>query len=155
MAKRKQRRRYSDSDRAKALAALDANGGDVRKTARALDVPRTTLEGWARGRTPPPPAEVAATEKKALADRFDDAVNQMLDIAPDKLQAASLQQLYTSIGIAVDKAQLLRGQPTAINAHRDVKSLSDAELDARIAELEGRLYGSPRGNGQAEKRPPP
>lgn len=40
------RRRYSDSERAEALAALAANAGNRAKTARQLGIPRQTLAEW-------------------------------------------------------------------------------------------------------------
>ena len=40
------RRSYSDAERAEALAVLDANAGNVERTARHLGLPRKTLEGW-------------------------------------------------------------------------------------------------------------
>lgn len=51
------RKRYSADFHALALAALDANDGNLTRTARELGVSRKTLEGWATGRrNPVPPA---------------------------------------------------------------------------------------------------
>jgi transcriptional regulator of acetoin/glycerol metabolism len=47
----RRRPRRGDECRAAALAALEANRGNVARTARQLGLPRKTLEGWARGRT--------------------------------------------------------------------------------------------------------
>jgi hypothetical protein len=44
------RRHYSDEDRAEALAVLDANAGNLKRTARDLGIPRATLQEWAGGR---------------------------------------------------------------------------------------------------------
>jgi 8-oxo-dGTP pyrophosphatase MutT (NUDIX family) len=43
------RRHYSDEERAEALAVLDANAGNLKRTARDLDIPRATLQEWAGG----------------------------------------------------------------------------------------------------------
>ena len=43
------RRCYTDDDRAFALRWLDANDGNVSRTARDLDIPIPTLHQWARG----------------------------------------------------------------------------------------------------------
>jgi hypothetical protein len=43
------RRRYSDEDRAVALAALAANGNNLRRTARQLGIPRASLLAWRNG----------------------------------------------------------------------------------------------------------
>lgn len=55
------RRQYSDNDKAAALAALDANGGNVRGTAKQLKLSHATLQRWSDRRTSQgsilPPAE--------------------------------------------------------------------------------------------------
>jgi len=38
----------------------------------------------------------------------------LVSVAPDKVGEATLQQIMTSAGIAIDKMQLLRQQPTSI-----------------------------------------
>ena len=47
------RRTYTDEFRATALAALAANGGDLARTAAALDVPDRTPRAWAAGERHP------------------------------------------------------------------------------------------------------
>src|SRR5436190_21494765 len=42
------KRAYSDDDRLFALRALEANGGNVSRTARELGLPLATLHQWAR-----------------------------------------------------------------------------------------------------------
>ena len=44
------KRSYSDEQKASALAALAANGGNARLTAAQVGVPRTTLLKWAAGK---------------------------------------------------------------------------------------------------------
>jgi transposase len=101
-------RRYSDDYRATALAALDANGGNVARTARQLAIPRKSLEGWARG---PVAAEVASfrhQKKEALADALEAVARRLLDALLGKVKEASLLQLAIALGICVDKMLLLR-----------------------------------------------
>jgi hypothetical protein len=43
------KRMYSDEEKASALAALAANGGNALLTAQQTGVPRTTLRKWAGG----------------------------------------------------------------------------------------------------------
>lgn len=106
------RRRYSDSDKAAALAALDANGGNVYKTARELKLPMSTLQEWASGRINHAIPELRERKKEEISQRLVDVVHQLIDALPTKITDANLQQVSTSLGIAVEKIQLLDGDPT-------------------------------------------
>ena len=111
------RRHYSDEDRAAALAALRANGGNVRRTAGQVGVPASTLAGWAAGDHAPVGAELRAGKKLELADRFEEIARAALGrVTAAKLDEANAPQLLTAAGIAVDKMRLLREQPTEITA---------------------------------------
>jgi hypothetical protein len=104
----KRRRRYSDDERAGALAALDANRGNVAHTARQLGVPRETLQSWARGRVHPGVVKMCQQKKKALADAIEDLARRLLDFVPAKIEGASLLDVMIAAGIAVDKMLALR-----------------------------------------------
>jgi hypothetical protein len=80
-----ERRRYSDEDRASALAALDANDGNLQRTARQVGLPRKTLAEWAKGRASPAVAELRHQKKGELADRFDALAHALLDAIPTKI----------------------------------------------------------------------
>lgn len=45
--------KYSDDEKASALTLLAVNNGNVKRAARVLGVPRSTLTAWARGRGTP------------------------------------------------------------------------------------------------------
>lgn len=121
-----ERRQYSDADKAMALATLDAHGGDVAKTARQLGIPRTTLIGWAADRgVVNDVSELRQVKKRDLADRLEEIAHDLVDVMPNKMQQATLQQIATSLGITVDKMQLLRGKPTAINENQDAPTLTE------------------------------
>jgi len=105
------RRSYSDADKATALAALDANGGNVKRTASQLNIPHKTLDDWAHGRKlHPAVAELRTVKKGALADKFENLAHHLLDAMPEKIQKATLSQCAVTAGIAVDKAKILRGE---------------------------------------------
>ena len=106
------RRQYSDEEKANALAVLAANGGDLRGTARSLGIPKSTLENWAAQRVSAAVSELADTKKKDLADELENIALKLVEAMPDKMQDATLQQIATSLGIAIDKMQLLRGKAT-------------------------------------------
>ena len=111
----RERHRYSDDFRAEALAALAANGGNVKRTARQLGLPRKTLDGWATGRTPPPPAHLRHQKSERLAQALESVVRQLLEEAsrPEATAAAPLKDLALALGIAVDKMLLLRADEAA------------------------------------------
>jgi len=134
-----------DHRKAEALAALDANGGNVNRTARQLGIPESTLRGWkkldeeqastpfaAQTREVREFREIREEKKAALADRLETIAHQIVDALGDKIPEANLQQAATSLGIITDKMQLLRNAPTAIHENRDV---SEDDRAARIAEL--------------------
>ena len=62
---------------------------------------------------------------------------------PDKLLEVKEQQLAISFGILVDKSRLLKGEPTAIYSHEDMRKLDDLgvalmkEMKRRGITLEG------------------
>lgn len=127
------KRTYSDSDKAAALAALDANGGDVSHTARQLGVPRKTLSEWARGRGVSEDVPgMRAGKRGELTERLESVAHAILDALPGSLAGAQPHHLATALGIVLDKRQLLQGQPTAIGGDG---VLSDDERAVRAAAL--------------------
>jgi transposase-like protein len=108
------KRSYTDEQRASALAALEANAGDVRKTARELGIPEATLRLWKQGKRHPEAAAMCAAKKAPLAEALREVARQLLESIPSKIDESSLSQVAVAMGIAVDKAQLLDGKPTGI-----------------------------------------
>jgi hypothetical protein len=110
------KRRYTDTQRSDALAALAANNGNVTRTARQLAIPAKTIENWAKGQLHPEVAEISVEKRRPLADRLEAVSHLLLDelSRPEKLSAANVQQIAVALGIGIDKARLLREQPTAI-----------------------------------------
>ncbi len=89
----------TDDERAEALAALAANGGDVGRTARQLGIPKTTLIGGAEG-TRHPEAVGNATPKK---EDMNAPMTQPLTTTPDVLGVAELEAL---LGLAAEAEPL-------------------------------------------------
>jgi transposase-like protein len=130
------RRRYSDEDRANALAALAANDGNITRTAEQLGIPRKTLESWSTGDRHPETGESVPAKKIELSDEFERIVCLLLGgITPAKISAASAQQLMTSAAIGVDKMRLLREQATSIAG----KEVSDDDRERELRELAERI----------------
>jgi hypothetical protein len=59
-------------------------------------------------------------KKRQLADRLEGLAHALLDGmgSPDKIGAATLQQLAISLGIVIDKMLLLRARPFGENNHQ-------------------------------------
>lgn len=112
-----QRRRYDDKFRAGALVTLEAAGypeqkGALIRVANHLKVPESTLRSWHSGEHSPPPAELCAEKKEELHIELEKVAYILAGAIPGKIAEANLQQVATSLGITIDKMQLLRGQPT-------------------------------------------
>jgi transposase-like protein len=128
------KRQYSDNEKASALAFLDFNGGNVQKSAKALGVPHKTLDEWAKGRNQHPEVADLRNEKKEdICDLIDSAVREMIQGSAGKASEANISQLWTSIGIAVDKMQLLKGEATQIT--KDATPRTNEERANRILAL--------------------
>ena len=114
------KRQHSDKTKATALALLDANGGQLHKTARMLEIPLTTLYQWANGRGINSEVTLMRTNKKEeLASKLDYVAHLAADLAPEKLETASYKDTMIGAGIAIDKAALLRGEPKQIHDQTD------------------------------------
>lgn len=65
------KRSYSDEQKASALAALAANGGNVNLTSGQIGVPRHTLLKWAFGEgAHTSVTDIGHQKKQGLADRL-------------------------------------------------------------------------------------
>lgn len=133
------KRQYSDNDKAVALATLDANDGNIRKAAKILKLPESTLTDWANNRGICPEVTEIREEKKAeLADKLEEVAHALTDNILLRAQSdfsvlTPLKDLAVSLGIAIDKMQVLKGQPTSIS--KDVSEHSNEERATRILEL--------------------
>lgn len=105
------RRHYSEAFRAGALACLDANGGNVKRTARELGVPEKTLAGWAAGRNPVG-AELRAQKRTELVESTERLAEALAGGITAKVRdgRASVEEMCIAFGIAVDKLLLLQNR---------------------------------------------
>src|SRR5690606_150963 len=121
----RQRRRYSDEERAEAVLAVKMNGGNVKHTAVQPGIPEATLRGWSnaeRGtRLPqrnPPDAKVHAKKQEGLSSLLDNAIRDALGYLPEKWTEATAREIAIAIGVFIDKKQLLDGEPTELQERR-------------------------------------
>ena len=108
----KRRASYSDDEKASALTLLAVNNGNVKRTARTLGLPHSTLTAWAQARgIGARVTELCHFKKETLADKFKQVVRAMLDGAmnPAKIEGAHLKDLMVAVGVCIDKMVMLRG----------------------------------------------
>jgi transposase-like protein len=110
------KRQYSDNEKGAALAFVDFKGGNTREASKVLGIPHTTLQDWLKERgTNEDVTEIRTEKKEEISTLIEAAVRDMVGASKDKIGTANFQQLWTGVGIAVDKMQLLKGEPTSIN----------------------------------------
>jgi len=81
-------------------------------------------------------SDIANEKAESLAEKFERVANLLVERIPgfiDK-EKTTLSMVATAAGISIDKARLLRNQPTAIGTNCSL-TLTDEERRARIIEL--------------------
>jgi transposase-like protein len=126
-------RDYSPEFKAEVLAAVNANAGNVLRTANEYSIDESVIRRWL------PQAERyrQLSDQKIidLAQKAENNAHLLADsIYNHDLDTASLSQKATAMGIMVDKMQLLRSQPTQITANVNIESLT-ITLQQVIAEI--------------------
>ena len=137
--------KYSDQTKAEALTLLDANDGNITRTAEQLEMPLVTLWEWARGRVHPDVQKMREGMTQQLGDRMELLAVTCLDRLPSKLETATAAQLATISGIAIDKMQVLRGKPDTIT-----QSASQLDPDQAAEKINQLLQNARRRRLEAE-----
>lgn len=108
---------YSDEYIAETLALLEANGGNMRKTARQAGVTHRTIQVWKEQITSGEATAIASAaskvtdKKRALALRFEHLAHSALDAISDaKLEKLDGYKLALTSAVATDKMALLLGE---------------------------------------------
>ncbi len=109
---RKGYRDYSVEEKFIALAAVDLNGGNIYRTARAIEIPYATLHGWVEERKSGS-IKLSNFEREKrgdLATKLESLIHDLVEAMPGKVGKATLSQCAVTLGIAVDKTRILRGE---------------------------------------------
>lgn len=127
---------HSDRQKAEALAVLDACGGNVSEASRQTGLPRATITDWAAGRKINDDVTETRHEiRQDLSVRLEEIahgfIDRLVQITPT---AENIQPLMTGLGIAIDKMQLLKGEPTGINESRSVER-TDRDRAGKVLQL--------------------
>jgi transposase-like protein len=106
----RKRRNYSDEEKAECLAVLDVNKGNVKRTSRVMDVPRSTLRQWKNNQhLSKGVAKLHTNKKEELHKRFESVVYLLVDgMTEETIKEMSGLQIMIAAGILVDKMILLR-----------------------------------------------
>jgi len=124
---------YSIERKAEVLALVEANAGNIDRTARETGIPHQTIRFWQANKQR---FSNLQTQKQIDLSDIAEANARLLgqSIANHDLEQAPLGQKATAFGIMVDKMQLLRSQPTQITANVNIESLT-ITLQQVIAEI--------------------
>lgn len=130
--------RYTDEFRANSIIMLEMSGypdkpGALMETAKYLKIPHATLSRWYNGKRNPPPSEMVQIKKEEIVALLKGEIGAALKEMGQARRDADYKELATSIGIMVDKMQLLDGEPTART--EVIHELSDDERIKRVDEL--------------------
>lgn len=140
---------YTDEQRIAALAALEANGGNVKRTAAAVGIPRSTLQLWRDSAVAAAPELAltlapAATVKTDWADLFGEAAKLGAQLITENLQRyagtplkpSELRDVAVVSGIAVDKHLDYRDGRKSASVTVDARSVNLTQLtDEQLARL--------------------
>lgn len=144
-------RSYSDQEKADAFLALEANGGNVAATSMELGIPYRTLYYWVSGKGVHPEVQQLIKEKRLpLIDRLEQLIQLIAEgmDSPEKIAAATLNQLSVAMGVLIDKVRLLKGEaPSGTPAHPNARVVPQSVLivmdpstpEARVANEVARL----------------
>lgn len=125
--------RYSAERVAEVLAIAEAYDNNPYQVERATGVPRETVRDWLNGRnTDIKGGGLHLLKNEELADRIQIAAQNALYDQDVKRESASYADHWRAVGIAVDKMQLLRGKPTAINARLTTEDKKRILIEAGI-----------------------
>lgn len=118
-------RNYDDKFKASIVALLISEGYPRNKfkigeVAKHAGVPLRTLRRWYLSEAGAPPDNIVQQEKKALSERLEELAHKLVDVAFEIVKDTddvNIQQVITSMGIVVDKTQLLMGKATERQDH--------------------------------------
>jgi len=114
---------YSIERKAEVLALVEANDGNIDRTARDTGIAHQTIRFWYANKDRF--SNVQSRKQVELAHLAESNAYLLGNsIASHDLDSASLSQKASAFGIMVDKMQLLRNQPTSITQTQNSDNLT-------------------------------
>lgn len=141
--------RYTDKDKEAAIGFMTNNfnhqtGNPNWTTARKkTKVSINTLKRWWFEQNNDSTDAIRQLKKEEFIEKAWAEILAGLQAMADKRNSANYKEVATSVGILIDKVQLLKGEPTVIAKNENkndnterFEHLSDEELDEEIKRLE-------------------
>lgn len=131
---------YTDKDKARAFALLETNEGNVKRTARDLSMPISTLRSWrdewARDQNIPTAEDIVQATSDFLVDA-ERVRDLSLVVIEEKLvkREGTLAQVATVLGVLDDKIARARGLADRVTEHKITLPSRD-ELVAALSGLQ-------------------
>jgi transposase-like protein len=134
------RQQYTDQAKAAAFAALEVNDGNVKRTARELGLPISTLRKWRDDWEANKNLPAAEDLFVATGDFLEDAErvrNLALTVLESKLQAGqgTVAQVATVLGVLDDKIARAKGLADRVTEHK-ITLPSREDIVAALAGLQ-------------------
>lgn len=126
------RRRYSDSQKAQALAFLKANGGNLARAARDAGVPVRTLRDWRDGKGVSLDADLPLQKEEDLANLLERVARKFVNRANEVAADTGARDSMVAAGIAIEKVRLLRDQPTQIQGVAVLEGIPTQDLGQMV-----------------------
>lgn len=120
---------YSEDYKASIVAAVEANNGNVSATAKLFNISRDTVYYWWRNSARY--CEIQTPSALNLADKLENLAHQTADsLAEHDFSIVAARDKASVMAVAIDKMQLLRGQPTEIVERVDASRVLVLMADA-------------------------
>jgi transposase-like protein len=128
-------RDYPEELKASIIAAIEANGGQIRPTARLFNLPYDTVHYWwthsERFR------QIQSPSATNLAAKLENIAHQYTDsLAEHDMALVTARDKAAIVSNTIDKMQLLRGEPTSITLNVERNDLTILLQSAIEAEVE-------------------
>lgn len=140
------KRVYTDEDKAKVLVALDANDGNVKRTARETGVAEQTIRDWKKQAERGALTAGVQNALPAAASDFANKAETIRDLMLDELEAQVRngdlkgRDLITGIGVLTDKLRITRGEATSRTEH--VEASDPREIGAAVQDFLERAFAA-------------
>lgn len=135
---------YTPEQRGAALALLDFNGGNIKRTAAQLQMSRQTLSDWNAGRGVDEAAKVSHVRHRLdIVGLVEETLSEYLAAARQKVRErkTSFFHINGGIGILVDKRNVMLGRPVQISASLTGPSTQPSAPNSEVEAYERILLG--------------
>jgi hypothetical protein len=158
---------YSEKDRAETLVALEANRGNILRTAEQTGIGEATIHRWVdeSSKTGDNKSSLAVATEEVLPATRDEFIEELKSVRNRALRhlSSNLEDLKpreaaTTLGILIDKTELLEGNATSRHAVVGSGETVNEAISRLMGELESRTHSievfevepSDQGDGESQ-----